>query len=960
MKKSPSTIAFIFIFLFLTLCNAHSQVVVSGAVVGNGTYSNLTSAFAAINLGPQSGAIITVMVMDDVTEPSSGATLNAGLWTSLLIRPAAGQLWVKVKGAITPGNALVTLDGADRVTIDGKLPTLEFINTTVSSAANTSTIRFKKDACNNVIRRCFIGGAATMGITVPGGNVLFDGDAVATGSDFNVIDSCEFGTSSGNPPTKAIHFGGTTTSSALNNSSDTIRDCAIFNFFNEYEPSAGIYVTNGSTDIVIRNNRFFQKVPRTQLAGQLHAPVWIDNVNGNRFSVIDNRIGFNAYDTTGTYSFSGTIGTKFAGIYINSGSSAGTESSIQGNVIKNISMTGTDLSLGNLNAVFRGIHVAGGLANVGNLSGNVIGSETDSMSIYFSNGTTTNTELIGIFNSGTSLMTCNNNFIGGIYAVNSNTGQTVIMAIRSNPSSPMLDCSNNRIGGGLKNSIRNISSSGTSRVEGIHCFSPGSISGNVISNLTNTSGTGIELNASVIGISFNSTTGAHSIIQNKIHSLKNTNTSAATIVSGIYINGFSGAANSVSRNFIHTLMASSSTATINGIHFIGGTVTFANNMIRLGLDTAGGGINTGLSINGIYETSGQPEYYFNSIYIDGKPTGSSSNTFCVNSSITNSRKYRNNIFCNVRSNNGSTGKHYAVKIAGTVQDPVGLTMDHNLYYVTGTGGYTGLFSSADRLTLTDWQTASGQDSASRFSDPKFKMGTGSASKVDLHIQTNNITYVESRGVIIPGINTDYDGNDRSTLTPVDIGADAGNFKKHVYTLSMGVIIQGFYNMSTNLMTRDTITVCLINASAPYQILDSAKGFISNENGQQNFEFEKISTGTQFYIQIRHRNSIETWSKLPQVFTTDQLPYSFASNTNTAYGNNLVQVDASPLRYAIYGGDVNQDGYVNLNDLTQIYNSGAAFVSGYVPSDINYDNIVNLSDMLIAYNNAGAFVAVSRP
>ena len=77
-------------------------------------------------------------------------------------------------------------------------------------------------------------------------------------------------------------------------------------------------------------------------------------------------------------------------------------------------------------------------------------------------------------------------------------------------------------------------------------------------------------------------------------------------------------------------------------------------------------------------------------------------------------------------------------------------------------------------------------------------------------------------------------------------------------------------------------------------------------------------------------------------------------------NNLRQVDNSPVRHALYSGDVNQDGTIDGSDLSAIDNDAALFSSGYIVTDLNGDNLVDASDLLIADNNAAAFVTAMLP
>jgi subtilisin-like proprotein convertase family protein len=179
------------------------------------------------------------------------------------------------------------------------------------------------------------------------------------------------------------------------------------------------------------------------------------------------------------------------------------------------------------------------------------------------------------------------------------------------------------------------------------------------------------------------------------------------------------------------------------------------------------------------------------------------------------------------------------------------------------------------------------------------------------------------------------------------------------TLVLTSIIQGFYNDVTNKMLKDTVRVFLRKANSPYNIIDSAKSVLDSL-GKNKFLFGNISSIQNFYIVLKHRNSIETWSSAVLNFSTDSLNYDFTSSASRAFGSNQIKVDTSPLRFAIYNGDVNQDGSVDLSDLTLIDNDSYNFVSGYKKTDLNGDNITDLSDYTIADNNAFNFVSLVRP
>ena len=179
-------------------------------------------------------------------------------------------------------------------------------------------------------------------------------------------------------------------------------------------------------------------------------------------------------------------------------------------------------------------------------------------------------------------------------------------------------------------------------------------------------------------------------------------------------------------------------------------------------------------------------------------------------------------------------------------------------------------------------------------------------------------------------------------------------------LTLTSLVEGFYNSTTNLMVRDTMRVFVRNSFTPFAVIDSGKTYLSTA-GSGTITFNNAANGVNYYMQLKHRNSLETWSKSPgQSFVSSALSYDFTTANTQAYGNNMPQVDASPVRYSIYGGDVTRNGIIDLNDILQIYNSSGVFASGYVIDDLNGDSLVDLSDILIASNNSSAFVQKITP
>lgn len=156
---------------------------------------------------------------------------------------------------------------------------------------------------------------------------------------------------------------------------------------------------------------------------------------------------------------------------------------------------------------------------------------------------------------------------------------------------------------------------------------------------------------------------------------------------------------------------------------------------------------------------------------------------------------------------------------------------------------------------------------------------------------------------------------------------------------------------------DTINVELRSSTSPYSIVDTKKG-IGGLSTAQPFVFSNASNGTPYYIVVKHRNSIETWSKSGgEAFAAGALSYDFTTTLSQAYLSNQVLVGSEA---SIYTGDVDQNGIVDLTDIITVFNAASFFVTGYVVTDLNCDNAVTLTDVLYAYNNTSNFVQVKRP
>ena len=182
------------------------------------------------------------------------------------------------------------------------------------------------------------------------------------------------------------------------------------------------------------------------------------------------------------------------------------------------------------------------------------------------------------------------------------------------------------------------------------------------------------------------------------------------------------------------------------------------------------------------------------------------------------------------------------------------------------------------------------------------------------------------------------------------------------------ILQGFYNSGTSSMRmRDTVNIELHNASSPFALVESHKAVFDSVTfsgqglvvGRSSAQFSNaVHIGSNYYIAIKHRNAVETWSAASNpIPIAATMNYNFTDNQAEAYGSNLTQVGSV---WCLYSGDVNQDGIVDSGDLGVVDNDNANYATGYLVTDVNGDGIVDSSDLGVVDNNNANYVGKIVP
>lgn len=173
-------------------------------------------------------------------------------------------------------------------------------------------------------------------------------------------------------------------------------------------------------------------------------------------------------------------------------------------------------------------------------------------------------------------------------------------------------------------------------------------------------------------------------------------------------------------------------------------------------------------------------------------------------------------------------------------------------------------------------------------------------------------------------------------------------------LNLTALIEGFYNGVT--MVPDTVRLQFRSTSSPYILIEEKPIFLSS-SGSGTGAYTSVMNGTSYYLVVRHRNSIETWSKTGKSFTSNLLAYDFTTAATQAFGNNM---KLKGTKWTIFSGDVNQDGMVDIEDLAQTDNDYYNIVTGYRSTDVNGDGIVNASDLATVNNNSLNYISKITP
>ncbi len=792
-------------------------------------YKKLTDVSTALNYNALTGNVIFLLDADydGTTGEIFPVTFNqfatsGGNW-NVTIRPDAGV------NSITSGtNAQIILNGADRITFDGRAggtgTAKNWILRNTVKQFDDTLFTLQNDACNNTLTYLQLEASSSITGSYTSYAIVFAGTNGTTGNDDNTISYCDIRDRSdvaGIGMEKGIFSSGNPASISLYNSGNIINGNNIFNIRRSSSSSGiwGVYLKAANDNWLINGNSFYSTAPENNLIDFhcIDIAQFSTQSNPASFIISNNFIGGSGPNCSGgpftaliTSTSAITTGVTFHIIRgFRVADNGYTSFTVTNNTIQNLSLTGSSPSTYQL--YFIAVNSTRG-TNI--INGNTIGSATvpSSVAVTYIQPSSHETDIVLINHTGGGSIV--NNSIAGVEILPTypSAGPGVseedyhFISHQKSVNDAIADSAINLTIAGNIIGSNTMANSINIRTQQFVTFTPNNpaalinaamgpastvnITNNTVNNVTFTSTSSVEIMRGIkVSGTGNVTVGQNSIRNVSVLGTTNPNSVLKTRqLVGIDI--ISGSNALVYRNTISNLLDSSTdrNSSITGIN-LQVPATVSNNMISL---TNGNPAVVNLkspTITGILDSSkgGTSNYYYNTVFVGGqmRPDSlQSSYTFRRHAAGTSAMYLRNNLFFNDRT--GGTGTHWSVsnEAATPATGWPSTASDYNLF-VANDVSKLGQWGVGTNQTFAQWKTSSQGDSSS------YAMGAAgllsaslfnNATNGDLTINNANAEnwYVNGKAITGSASANIADDNGaalvRSTTagTPADIGADEFN------------------------------------------------------------------------------------------------------------------------------------------------------------------------------------------
>jgi hypothetical protein len=930
-----------------------------------GDYADLAAAVTDLNTqGVGAGGVILNLVAGNPqTAPAGGYTINLAAGNATAANPITLRGNGNIITAPTPqtsgllNDALIRIVGEDFVTVEGFDLRENAANTTTVAATNNMTewgialiYRSVTDGAQSVtlrnntitLNRTY---QNTFGIYANATHTLAAPTTSATASDpaggnsglvirGNTIGNVNNGIVVVGPTAAANHNATVTIGGATPADGNTVSNYGTTGTFSGFANVSGS--VNG---IVVRNTRASEVANNTvtssdggTTAGTLRG-IWLWAGSTAPTGTFTQTVRNNTVSVR-----SGVAATAALGIVVDSGASSPTATvAINDNTIASLGYT---LASGTASGALTGISVNGS-ATAGPLVTQINGNRLQNLSVNTSgnltlilnsftrpaNGTVTandNAIVTGLTKTlAGGTVRCYDSFGSSPATVSeTNSGNNFSNITLSGTGATVLDCWRSADGttpGSRKTVSNNTFDNIENQTTGANTiltvsfsdsgFNGNVVSGNTVSNVRSTSATSTS---TLVGI----TTSA----QNQIFSgntVRGLRAAGTNLINGISVTG--ATTQVLSGNKVYDLEHSNAAGTVNGILVSSGTtVNLVNNLIG---DLRAPAANNGNAVVGINIGGGTTVTAdFNTVRLNASSSGALFGSSALSAATSVNLTLRNNNLVNLSTPAGigisaayrrSTTTLTTYQAASNANNLAGPTL-----YFDGT--------NAD-LTIGDVRTRLAPRDANSISENPTFASTAGADANFLNISTATPTQLESGGVPVAGITTDFGGATRNATTP-DIGA--WEFAGQLLDLNPPSIVYTPLTPTTSTASR-TLNVTINDASGVAGGATAPRIYFRKNAGSY---FSTACTGTAPSYGCTIDNAliggVAGGDTVNYFVIAQDVPGNVAANPGAGLvAANVNTVTTPPTTPAAYGIVVALSGTINVGTgepITSLTNAGGLF------------------------------------
>lgn len=553
--------------------------------------------------------------------------------------------------------------------------------------------------------------------------------------------------------------------------------------------------------------------------------------------------------------------------------------------------------------------------------------------VSYNSTTNTSATVGGIYNFGTSLVTdISNNIVRNSSIGTTSTSYTgTFYGIYHSASTTTANSITNIYNNTVRDFTRlQTTAGGSGTFYGMSIFGTGltsNIYNNKVANISNTTTT-----SSVWGIYTSNSGSVKNIYNNIVDSF---------LVSGGTTNGITntnGTLVNIYGNTVRALNANKNASSLTrGIENTGGTdVNIYNNYIsdlRAPLATNANAV-AAFSITG--GTNVNVDH--NTVYLNATSSGTGFGTSALSFGTSPTKLIvRNNILYNVSTRTG-TARTAVIRRSAVGTTNYNTASNNNLLYAGANSVIYFDGTNADTTLAQFKKRVASAESLSLTGTLDFVNST--TAPFDLHINTSIATLVESAGLPVASVTTDFDGNARNANTP-DIGADEGTFIAGADV--QGPIISYTPLTNTGFNTNRTIVVNISDRTS----VNTGAGT------SPRLYFKKTTDANTF---IANANTNNGWKYVESTNTTS--PFSFTidySLFNTVVGPN------DTIQYFVIAADGSTPANVSVNSVilagspTSVNLTGSDFPA---TGSINTYRILPQVSSLVTVGTGGTYATLS--